>query len=252
MTDLPTALRAAVGRGEIAAWFQPQLDLQSGRLIAAEALCRWTHPVLGSVPPSTFIPLAEQIGVIDEIGQFMLDEGLAAATAWSQLDDPIEVSVNVSPAQLFTADFTNGLAATLRRMSLPPHSLTVEITEALGIKDVPVVVQRLDELRSLGLGVSLDDFGVGHSSLRQVRRLHATELKIDRSLITDDSPETTELLIAVIGEVHDAGLRVVGEGVETAAQLERVRALECDRAQGYLIARPMPRAELEQLLSKAA
>ena len=249
MTEIATALQGAVARQEITAWFQPQLSLDAGVIVAAEALCRWTHPVLGSVPPGVFIPVAEETGLIEEIGQFMLEESCRAALEWSQLPTPIEVSVNVSPAQLSTPRFTDELAVELQRLSLVPQALTIEITESLPIDDVPVVVQRLDELRMLGLGVAIDDFGTGHSSLSQLRRLHATELKIDRSLVIDSSAEVARMLREVIDEVHAAGLRVVAEGVETAAQLEHVRALQCDRAQGYLISRPVPKRAIDLLLA---
>ena len=249
MIDVGTALPGAVARGEMSAWFQPQLDLHSGEIVGAEALCRWTHPDLGAVPPSEFIPVAEELGLIDEIGLFMANEACAAALEWSALARPVSVSVNVSPAQLLTDAFTNYLALQLNKLKLPPKSLIVEITEALPIADFPVVVGRLDELRRQGLGIALDDFGVGHSSVRQVRRIHANELKIDRSLVIDDSDECTTMLTSVIEEVHSAGLTVVAEGIETEDQLQRVRDLKCDRAQGYLIGRPQPRDVLELLLA---
>ena len=249
MTELASALAGAIDRHEISAWFQPQIDLRTGRIVSVEALCRWTHPDFGPIEPSIFIAIAEEVGLIDEIGQFMMDQGCRAAVEWSRLEQPIEVSVNVSPAQLLTSTFTDRLAGELRRMSLPAHSLTVEITESLRIEDLPVVVQRLDELRELGLGVSLDDFGIGHSSMTQLRRLHATELKIDRSLVADDSAETTAMLASIISTVHESGLLVVAEGVETQAHLQRVRELGCDRAQGYLIARPMPERDLVALVA---
>ena len=251
MPNLVTALHGAVDRGELAAWFQPQVDLRSGRIVAAEALCRWTHPEFGNVPPTVFIPLAEENGLIDEIGEFMLEQGCLAAAEWANRDHRVEVSVNVSPAQLVTSAFTDHLAEQLKSLELPPRSLTVEITESLVIQDMPRVVQRLDELRSLGLGVALDDFGVGQASLAQLDRLHATELKIDRSLVADDSEETSILLHGVVQKVHAAGLRVVAEGIETAAQLERVRALDCDRAQGYLLAMPLPKPRMSELLLTA-
>jgi EAL domain-containing protein (putative c-di-GMP-specific phosphodiesterase class I) len=249
MIDVGAALPGAVERGEMSAWFQPQLDLHTGEIVGAEALCRWTHPDLGPVPPNEFIPVAEELGLIDEIGLFMADEACAAAREWAGLPRPVSVSVNVSPAQLLTDAFTNYLAVQLNRLKLPPKSLIVEITEALPISDFPVVVGRLDDLRRRGLGIALDDFGVGHSSVRQLRRIHANELKIDRSLVIDDSAESTVLLTSVISEVHSAGLTVVAEGVETEDQLQRVRDLRCDRAQGYLIGRPQPRAALELLLA---
>lgn len=249
MSDLLTALSGAVERGEISAWFQPQLDLATGTIVAAEALCRWTHSEFGSVPPSLFIPLAEQYGIIHEIGLFMLQQGAAAAAEWARNHRPIEVSVNVSAAQLATPTLTEQLAIELERLALPPQAITIEITESLPVPDITTVAPRLAELRDLGLGVAIDDFGTGHSSLTQLRKLPATELKIDRSLIVDNSPNTTTLLRNVIDDVHEAGLRVVAEGVETAAQLERARELSCDRAQGYFISRPVPKQQFELMLA---
>jgi len=222
----------------------------SGRIASVEALCRWRHPDLGMVAPSVFIPIAEEVGLIQEIGQFMVEQSCLAADEWSRRESPIEVSVNVSPAQLRTAEFTDRLARELSRLSLAPQSLTIEITESLPINDLDVVVHRLDELRQLGLGVSLDDFGSGHSSLNMVEKLHATELKIDQSLVRDGSLETHALLTAVVEHVHESGIRVVAEGVETAEQLEHVRELHCDRVQGYLLGLPMPKDELELLLAR--
>ena len=249
MPALDADLRGAVGRGEISAWFQAQHDVLTGQIVAVEALCRWHHPELGPIDPSVFIALAEKSGDIQQIGQFMMEQSWAAAAELSHSDHRIEVSVNVSPVQLITSKFTDRLAHELDRLSLPPLSLTIEITESLPIADVPAVVQRLDELRRLGLGISLDDFGVGHTSLKQVRRLHATELKIDQTLVRDDSDRTTALLADVVRTVHEAGLRVVAEGVETPSQLDRVRALGCDRVQGYLLGVPMPKHEIVRMLS---
>lgn len=250
MNDMQLAadLRDAVSRGEVSAWFQPQVDLATNRIVAVEALCRWNHPERGMVPPAVFIPIAEESGLIQEIGQFMVDQSCAAAAKWVSLEHPVAVSVNVSPAQLATSEFTDRLAIELERLDLPPRALTIEITESMPIEDIAVVVSRLDELRRLGLGIAVDDYGAGHSSLAQLDSLHATELKIDQSLVRDDSVETHELLAAVIERVHESGLQVVAEGVETAEQLAHVRELGFDRAQGYLIAKPMPQDELERLL----
>ncbi|MBC7589605.1 MAG: EAL domain-containing protein, partial [Salinibacterium sp.] len=150
MTTLEVDLRGAVGRGEISAWFQAQHDVITGQIVAVEALCRWHHPELGLIEPSVFIALAEKSDLIQEIGQFMVEQSWAAAAEWSHSDRHIEVSVNVSPAQLVTSEFTDRLAHELDRLSLSPLSLSIEITESLPIADVPAVVQRLDELRRLG------------------------------------------------------------------------------------------------------
>jgi EAL domain-containing protein (putative c-di-GMP-specific phosphodiesterase class I) len=245
---IATELRGAVERGQIEAWFQPQVDIASGRIVAAEALCRWHHPEFGDIPPAVFIPVAEEVGLIEEIGRYMVEASCAAAARWGSRQHPVDVSVNVSPTQLVATQLTERLASVVKELKLPPRALTIEITESLPLVETPELLNRLDELRELGLGISLDDFGTGHASLAQLDALPATELKIDQSLVQDPSTETHALLAAVVGIVHDAGLRVVAEGVETVEQLERVRELGCDRVQGYLVGTPMPQHELEALL----
>lgn len=247
MAELATDLTGALDRGEIEAWFQPQLDLHGGGIVGAEALCRWHHPQLGILSPDTFIPLAEELGHIHGIGQFMAEQCWEAIDHWRQLGHQLDLSVNVSPLQLQDSSFTDWLRG---RVSFSGAGrLTIEITESLPLEDVPALVPRLDELRSMGFGIAIDDFGVGQASLTQLRRLHGTELKIDRTLIVDASAETTERLIRVVDYARSTGIRVVAEGVETYDQLARVRELGCDRAQGYLIARPMPRSEVDALLA---
>jgi len=247
--DLGAALEGAVDRGEITAWFQPQFDLATGALVGAEALCRWTHPDFGPVPPADFIPLAEETGAIERIGRLMAQESYDALVEWSVLPHPIDVSVNVSPAQLLTAAFTDWITERMPAAAGRRGRLTLEITESLPLQNVPALVQRLDRLRSFGFGVAIDDFGVGQSSLAQLRRLHGTELKLDRSLVSDLSDRATEVLRRAIEFAHRFGIRVVAEGIETAAQLARMRDLGCDRAQGFLLGRPMSRAQLRELLT---
>jgi EAL domain-containing protein (putative c-di-GMP-specific phosphodiesterase class I) len=236
-------------RGEISAWFQPQFDLATGALVGAEALCRWTHPQLGIVPPAEFIPLAEASGEIERIGRFMAEQSYESLVEWSELPHPIDVSVNVSPAQLITSSFTDWITERMSPVGGRRGRLTLEITESLPLQDVAALVHRLDRLRSVGFGVAIDDFGVGQSSLVQLRRLHGTELKLDRSLVNDLSDRATEVLRRAIEFAHGLGIRVVAEGIETAAQLARMRELGCDRAQGFLLGRPMSRVQLRELLS---
>jgi EAL domain-containing protein (putative c-di-GMP-specific phosphodiesterase class I) len=236
-------LRGAVTRGEIAAWFQPQVDVRSQRIVGAEALCRWLHPSWGMVPPTDFIPVAEEHCLIEEIGEFMASEAISAMQTWK-----IDVSVNVSPAQLENAMFTGWLGRMIQRVPRAARRLTIEITEGLPLADVPALVARLDRLRGLKVGIAIDDVGAGQASLTQAKRLHATELKLDRGLIADDSPATDALIADTVDSAHDAGLRVVAEGIETVDQLEKVSRLGCDRAQGYLIGRPVRRPELARLL----
>ncbi|MFB7894695.1 EAL domain-containing protein [Microbacterium sp. NPDC056044] len=243
-SEMSRALTHALERSEIAAWFQPQIDLRSNRVVAVEALCRWNHREWGLIGPNEFIPIAEEDGMIGEIGRYMATQALAVMAKWR-----IDVSVNVSPLQLQDSAFSTWLARLVERVTHPARRLTLEITEGRRIGNVSAVVGRLDRLRALGLGIAIDDYGTGQASLTQLKRLHATELKIDRALVADDSPAAGQVMAAAIAVAHDAGIRVVAEGIETAEQLEKVTTMGCDRGQGYLFARPMPQTEMDALLA---
>jgi EAL domain-containing protein (putative c-di-GMP-specific phosphodiesterase class I) len=248
-SDLRSELAGAVSRHEIAAYYQPQFELRTDRIVSAEALARWIHPELGLVPPSTFIPLAEESGLIHEVGARMIELACTAAVDWASDGDPIEVAVNVSATQLHDQRFADRLLEIVRSVELDPALLTLEVTESIEIIDVSLVVEQLDWLRSVGMSISVDDFGTGHSSVEQVLGLRATELKIDQSIVRDESPGARTLLAAVVSFARDKGLRVVAEGIETEAQLQRIRELNCDRAQGYLLGHPLPRDEFDLLVS---
>lgn len=243
MLRLETALEGAVSRGEITAVYQPQFDLGSMTLVAAESLCRWRHPDLGWVSPAEFIPAAEDAGLIDEIGRYMAEDCLGVLTDW-----PIDVSVNVSPYQLESAAFTEWLAGRLDGLLTQGGRLTLEVTESRAIADIAPVLLRFAPLRARGVGIALDDFGIGHSSLTQLKRLHGSEVKLDRSLVAAGTPEAETRMAEVVEVAHRAGVRVVAEGIETDAELALVRRLGCDRAQGYLLGAPMTRDELGVLL----
>jgi EAL domain-containing protein (putative c-di-GMP-specific phosphodiesterase class I) len=245
---LVTDLIGAVERGEIVAHYQPQVDLTTNRIVAAEALARWRHPELGVIGPAVFIPIAEENALIHSLGRFMIEQVLETVASWNSRGIDLEVSVNVSANQLTTLEFFDLLDADLARLELTPGAVTIEITESYPILDTPSIALRLDALRSRGLGISIDDYGVGYSSLQQLERMPATELKIDQSLVQDESVQSLALMTAVVELAHWRGLRVVAEGVETEAQLDRMRELSCDRAQGYLLGRPMPQNELERLV----
>ncbi|WP_213816788.1 EAL domain-containing protein [Glaciihabitans sp. dw_435] len=245
---LAADLLGAVDRGEIVAHYQPQIELSSGDIVAAEALCRWNHPELGMVPPDTFIPIAENNGAIDGIGAFMAETACDWLGTHTMREQPIEISVNVSAIQLAEPDFYEKLATTIDASGVDPNLLTIEITESLRF-DTEAVSKRLSYLLSIGVGVSIDDFGTGYASVDQLLDLPATELKIDQSLVQDTSPASSVLMTAVVSLVHRRGARVIAEGVETDEQLARVREAGFDRAQGYLFAAPMPAGEFEQLLA---
>ncbi|MCU1413325.1 MAG: hypothetical protein JWN80_665 [Microbacteriaceae bacterium] len=241
-------LVGAVERREIVAYFQPQIDLATRTIASVEALSRWNHPTLGTLTADAYIPLAESNGLIHEIGDFMLDEGCRCASKWINLGIDVEVAVNVSAAQLTTSDFFERLLRNLNRLTLPANRMIVEITESLAIADHRDAARRLEFVRNAGVAVSIDDYGSGYSSLDQLLRLPATELKMDRSLVQRTGAGSDEQLEATIDLAHDMGLRVVAEGIETDAQLDRVRDLGCDRAQGYLTGVAVPEHDIEQLL----
>lgn len=244
MPQLETALVGAISRGEISPVFQPQIDLDTGRIVAAEALCRWRHPELGAVSPVEFISAAEDAGLIDDVGYFMAERCLEALVRWK-----IDISVNVSPYQLESPAFSEWLADRLRALHVHGGSLTIEITESRAISNVAPVLRRLEPLRELGVGVALDDFGTGHSSLTQLKRLHGTELKLDRSLVSDQSDDALNRIAEAVGVAHQSDIRVVAEGIETYQELARVRDVGCDRGQGYLLGRPVPTDDFARLIS---
>jgi EAL domain-containing protein (putative c-di-GMP-specific phosphodiesterase class I) len=248
---LAERLAGALGRGEIAVEYQPQIDVATGRIVSVEALCRWNEPELGSVPPSRFIPVAEENDLIDGIGDFMVDSAFACASAWADLGIDVELSINVSALQLDDGRFFERFAAGLDHWSLDPTRFTLEITESQAIADFPSVVGGLNGLRVRGVGISIDDYGTGHTSVKQLLSLPASELKLDQSLVQREGESSVALIRSLVKFAHDRGLRIVAEGVETTAQLERMRGLGCDRAQGFLIGRSMPGAAIEALLQVA-
>jgi len=246
---LVSDLRGAVDRGEIVAFYQPQIDVGTGAIVGVETLARWFHPELGLQSPLTFIPIAEEFGMIDDLGSFMIDDACAYATELARRGISIDIAVNVSALQLAAPHFFKNLEDCLDEAQLRPGALTLEITESRFIVNRPAVAERLKKLRDRGVSVSIDDFGVGHSSVEQVLALPANELKIDRTVVQDESATNGMLMATIVKLVSERGLRTVAEGVETEEQLQRVRELGCDRAQGFLIGQPMPRADFELLLA---
>jgi EAL domain-containing protein (putative c-di-GMP-specific phosphodiesterase class I) len=248
LMDLAADLDGAVLRGEIVAVYQPQVDMHSGRIVGVEALARWNHPDYGPISPATFIPIAEEHELISEIGDFMIDEGCRCASEWNSLGHRVDVAVNVSAAQLLTLDFLDRVSHNLARFGLAPDRIVIEVTESLPVVDRPGVAERLYLLRDLGLGISIDDYGTGYSSLERFATVPATEIKLDQSLIQDEA-DAAHVLSDAVEEAHAMRVRVVAEGIETDDQLERARALGCDRAQGYLFSRPVGEADIVRLLS---
>jgi EAL domain-containing protein (putative c-di-GMP-specific phosphodiesterase class I) len=246
--NLMGELSGAIDRHEIGAYFQPQIDVKTGLIVAVELLSRWTHPSRGLIGPDEFIPLAEESGLIDDIGAVMIDLGCECAAEWQSRGWNIQVAVNVSAAELPASRFLVRIFENVDRLHLDPSGLTVEITESRAINDAREAVARLTVLRGIGVGVSIDDFGTGYSSIDQLLALPSTEVKLDRSLVQSDDEESLRTMELIVALAHVRKVCVVAEGVETAEHLERVRFLGCDRAQGFYLARPGPRAEIEAML----
>ena len=212
----------------------------SGRLVRFEALCRWTSSELGPIPPDRFIPIAEQTGLISEIGRLVLVDALREAKAWTEAGRNIGVAVNISPMQFMRPDFPQTVTELLALSNLPPALLELEITEGIFIRDLNLAVARISELRNLGLSIALDDFGTGYSSLSYLQRMPIDAVKLDRSFVSDLTTDlsTVSMVRSVLAMASALNLRVVTEGVETEEQLEVLRKLGCDEAQGYLLGRP--------------
>jgi diguanylate cyclase (GGDEF)-like protein len=240
---LEQQLARAVANREIEVFYQPIVDLGTDRVTAVEALARWRHPQDGLVPPDVFIPIAEDSGLIREIGRDVLRQACATVQQWRRTvpgSEDLYVTVNVSARQLHSGTFSGHLFDALRDTGLPAANLTLEITESLLLEQSETVGAELARIRSLGVRLAMDDFGSGYSSVALLLRLQVDVLKIDKTFLDLDSREHGTLIRAVTELGHTLGLSVVAEGVETAGQLAHVRAAQCDAAQGYLLARPMP------------
>lgn len=244
------AMRQGLPQGRFDVFFQPQIALASGQLIGAEALARWRDPEFGDVPASTFITLAEETGFIITIGNWVLERSVRQAAAWQRAGTPVPVSVNVSALQFQQVDFVRRVDAILREADLSPALLELELTESILLRDAKEALDRLHALAQIGVGLSIDDFGTGYSSLSYLKRFPISRLKIDRSFVTglplDDSDRA--IVSATIGLARALGLDVVAEGVETQAQMDCLRALDCAAYQGYLCSPAVPVAQFEQLM----
>ncbi len=236
------SLRRAIGRGELVAHFQPVVDLRAGRIAGAEALVRWMHPERGLLLPGEFIALAEDTALIGRLGEWMLRETCRQLRHFCDLhpDVSLRMAVNLSVSELEQHTLVKHVTETLQAYAIPPEAIVFEITESAVMHDAEVVIRHLHELRELGFGLSIDDFGTGFSSLDRLRKMPVQTLKIDRSFITDmdTTPGGTALVAAIIAMSHSLGLEVVAEGVELPEQLMTVRRLGCDHAQGFLLGRP--------------
>lgn len=238
-------LRGAVGRGEFVLHYQPIVGLEDGKLRAFEALVRWRHPGKGLIPPGMFIPVAEELGVIREIGAWALGEACRQLGRWRELgrgvSSSVRVGVNLSKKQLEDEGLIESVRQSLTAGGLETKDLTLEVTESVIMHNPATVVPVLAKLRGMGVRLAMDDFGTGYSSLASLHRFPLDILKIDRAFVhcLAESRAHSAIVQAIITLAHNLNLSVVGEGVETDEQLAQLQALECDAAQGYLFARPV-------------
>ncbi len=247
---LESDLQTAITTGQLSLAYQPQVDA-AGKLIGAEALLRWQHPRYGAVGPAEFVPIAERSGQMPRLGQFVLREACTALAGFAH-HGRLQLAVNVSPRQLFLADFLDGVQAAIREAAVDPHALTLEVTETAFIHDLTDAAAKISALNALGIRVSVDDFGTGYASITSLKAFAVSELKIDQSFVRDMSTTRPDRLIAAMIAMGRAlDLNVVAEGVERDDQLVALRELGCDTFQGFLIARPMSADGLVRWMQRA-
>jgi diguanylate cyclase (GGDEF)-like protein/PAS domain S-box-containing protein len=248
--QLEADLRIAFAKRELNLHYQPLADLDSGRIFGFEALLRWNHPQLGPISPEVFIRLAEESGLIIELGEWVLQEACAEAARWTPA---LKLAVNLSPVQFLHDDLVGSIERVLAETKLEPARLDLEVTEGLLIKDAAGALATLQRLKALGVEIAMDDFGTGYSSLSYFRMFPFDKVKIDRSFVHDiANPQALAIIRSVIGLGHGLKVPVLAEGVETVEQLEILRAEGCDQVQGYLISRPNPISHFEGVVMDRA
>jgi len=247
------SMRRALERGEFELHYQPKVDVATGGMAGVEALIRWRHPELGMIAPNRFIPLAEETGLIVPIGEWVLRNACEQIRAWQNAGlSPVSVAVNLSARQFWQGGIAPLLQGILAETGVDAHLIELEVTESAIMRDMDATVEALHELRELGSSISIDDFGTGYSSLGYLRRLPLNKLKIDRSFIKDITQDPTAALLTrqIIAIAHALGLTVVAEGVEHEAELAFLAQNDCDQIQGYYFSRPLPAADIRQLLAE--
>jgi diguanylate cyclase (GGDEF)-like protein len=249
---LAGALRSAIAGGEIVLFFQPKAELATGRIIGVEALARWQHPRLGLVGPSEFIPIAEQTGLIGPLTSHVLDAALRQVREWRDSGEELSVAVNLSARSFLDAQLATEVPRALERTGVPAGCLELEITESMLMLDPVRAKATLERLSALGLRVSVDDFGTGHSSLANLKRLPVDAVKIDKSFVIDMPHDRSDAAIvrSTIDLAHSLGLEVVAEGVESHEAWRRLEHFGCDLAQGFHVSRPLPADAMTRLLAE--
>ena len=244
---LETDLRQAIADGALEVYYQPCISLQDNRITGCEALVRWRHPERGMISPAEFIPIAEDTGLINELGEWVLTTACVEATTWP---DDVSLAVNVSPVQFRSDTLALKIVAALAASALPASRLELEITEAVLIRDDDAALEILHQLRAIGVRIALDDFGTGYSSLSYLQRFPFDKIKIDRSFVNDiaEPDSSSPIVQAVVNIAAARHMTTTAEGVETAQQQELLRSLGCTEMQGYLFSPPVPSADLRRLL----
>ncbi len=243
--ELECDLRQALVGGEFELYYQPLVILQDNEISAFEALLRWHHPERGMIPPSEFVPVAEEIGLIVPLGEWVLRTACAEAATWPE---NISISVNLSPAQL-TSNLVQLVISTLAASGLPARRLEFEITESVLLRNTFAMLDTLHQLRELGVRIAMDDFGMGYSSLSYLLSFPFDKIKIDRSFIKDltDGGNSLAIVRAITSLASSLNMTTIAEGVETQQQLEMVKALGCTEMQGYFFSPPRPASEISRL-----
>jgi len=241
-------LRHAIERQQLFLHYQPTVLLKSGQVTGVEALLRWKHPKYGLVPPDQFIPLAEQTGLIKPLTEMVINAALDQCRTWIREGIPLSVSVNLSARSLHDPTFADYIDKRLLEYGIAPRLLEMEITESAIMADPDRAMEILSSLSIMGVRLSIDDFGVGHSSLTYLKKLPVHEIKIDKSFVLNmaEDPDDVMIVRSIIDLGHNQSLKVVAEGVQSQQTLDQLRELGCDAVQGYFISRPIPANELTQ------
>ena len=244
-------LREALEKGELELFYQPQVEASTRKIIATEALARWRHEEYGLGPPIRFIPLAEETGLIQPLGQYVMEHAIKQTKLWNQQGHNLSVGINLSVRQFMQADLVEKMKLLIDKYQIDPANIDLEITETIVMQDAGNSINKMHSLKELGVKLSMDDFGTGYSSLSYLNQFPLDVLKIDRSFVKDISGNKNDGAIAraVIAMAHSMNLKVVAEGVETEEQFEFLNAHDCEVIQGYLISRPVPPQEFELLLA---
>jgi EAL domain-containing protein (putative c-di-GMP-specific phosphodiesterase class I) len=251
--ELEQRLRKALEQKTLEIYYQPKLDLRTGKVTGMEALARWNDSDLGSVSPAEFIPLAEETGMIVPLGKWVLESACYQNMEWQEMGcDPIHVCVNISSRQFLQDDFIFMIEQTIRDSGLTPEFLNLEITEGIALNNIEDAIWKLVRLKKLGISISLDDFGTGYSSLSYIKSLPIDFLKIDRAFINGiaTNKQDAAIIDSIISLAHSFDFRVVAEGVEDERQMKMLTAKNCDEIQGFYFAKPMPPVLFKQFLDE--